>query len=280
MRGFGSSRRLSGGRVGRALQRGFTLIEMAIVMVVIGLLLSGGLLAVAPVLQSSKVSDTTAHLDRIEQALALYVIQYGCLPCPADGTLASTSANAGWSKSDAGFYGPGDVSATNQPCASPTGTACSLTQGVVPWKTLGMSEPDGADAWDDRITYAVTSPLTLTLNTSMVRTPPSTYPAGALTVNNVAGTTQTTAAAYVLVSHGPDLQFAYAVSTGRNRGNNLYGQVAGAQYQNSDTVQNDAFVQDNLVNVQGNTHFDDMVRWKTAPAIIQSCGTGACGNPS
>ena len=67
-------------------ERGFTLIEMAIVMVVIGLLLSGGILALAPVVQNSKTTDTNSRLDRVEQALLVYVIQNGCLPCPADPT--------------------------------------------------------------------------------------------------------------------------------------------------------------------------------------------------
>ena len=93
--------------VGAVLRRGFTLIEMAIVMVVIhGLLISGGLLALSPVIQSSKISDTSAHLDRLEQSLTVYVIQNGCLPCPADSTADSSVDNfAGWSHSSTGYYG-------------------------------------------------------------------------------------------------------------------------------------------------------------------------------
>src|SRR4051812_35690135 len=68
-------------------QRGFSLVEIAIVLVVVGLLVSGGLLGLAPVLAGNKISQTNAQMDRIEQALVLYVIQNGCLPCPASPTV-------------------------------------------------------------------------------------------------------------------------------------------------------------------------------------------------
>ena len=75
--------------------RGFTLIEIAIVLVVIGLLLSGGLLGIAPVLQSSRVTETNSKLDLIENALILYALRNSCLPCPATGNLLSSNANVG-----------------------------------------------------------------------------------------------------------------------------------------------------------------------------------------
>ncbi len=50
-------------RIGLSL--GFTLIEMAIVLVVVGLIVSGGIIAVAPVLQGAKVSETGGRLDRL-----------------------------------------------------------------------------------------------------------------------------------------------------------------------------------------------------------------------
>ncbi len=80
---------------------GFTLIEMAIVLVVMGILISGGLLAVAPVIENSKVSETNQKLDRLEQALIVHVIRNGCLPCPATGLTASSGTNPGWAVDDA-----------------------------------------------------------------------------------------------------------------------------------------------------------------------------------
>ena len=50
----------------RRSKRGFSLIEMAIVLVVIGIVLSGGLLAVSPVLESSKGNETNSKLGPID----------------------------------------------------------------------------------------------------------------------------------------------------------------------------------------------------------------------
>ncbi len=258
----------------RKFARGFTLIEMAIVMVVIGLLLSGGLVAVAPVLQNSKISETNQRLDRVEQALLLHVIRYGCLPCPADSGLASTNANAGKADIAAGTYYSSGCQASG---------ACAAT-GVVPWVNLGLSENDITDGFGARIDYTVAQDLQLT--NGMVRTPPSTYPSpttgNGLIVLNYSNIEQTggadaTRAAYVLVSHGPDRFGGYLAQSGS-------GPLSSASSSSAtQTENNDAdvtFVQDDVHSTIGSTYFDDIVRWRPAPLIIQLCGTNACGNPA
>ena len=117
-------------------QRGFSLIEIAIVLVVVGLIISGGLLGLAPVLQNSKVSQTNAALDRVEQALTVYVIQNGCLPCPADpGEL--DNATAGQSRDTTTHYTTGcGAGVANTACTTANG---DRTQGVVPWVSLGLA---------------------------------------------------------------------------------------------------------------------------------------------
>lgn len=258
--------------------RGFTLIEMAIVLVVIGLVFSGGLLAVAPVLESSKLNETNAKLDRIEQALIVYVIRYGCLPCPADPSIATGTTNAGLS------FGTGAPTHYSSGCnASCDFAAASPAQGAVPWATLGLSEEEGKDAFGERIDYAVTP--TLVATNSMVRTPPATYPAGTLEVTVTAATNSTaiatrprntSAAAYVLVSHGIDRSLAWNSAGSQNADPNS----STDQTENSDGT---PFIQDlpqrntGAANVN---YFDDIVRFRTAPMIIQLCGANACGNPA
>lgn len=264
-------------QAGAKLARGFTLIEMAIVMVIIGLLLSGGLVAVAPVLQNSKIAETNQRLDRIEQALILHVIRNGCLPCPADPTLASTNSSAGRANDNGTYYPP--VSGTASACAA---TSCQNTLGVVPWINLGLSEADVSDGFGARIGYSVA--VGVELANGMVRTPPATYPAPTtgVRIDNYSGVEQTggtdpTRAAYALVSYGPDRFDAYLavtgtrITTGPNSGSTN-------QIENGDTDR--VFVQDDFHAQTGSTYFDDIVRWRTAPMIIQLCGTNACGNPA
>lgn len=258
------------------LARGFTLIEMAIVLVVIGLVFSGGLLAVAPVLESSKGNETLAKLDRIEQALTLYVIRYGCLPCPADPGIATGTANAGWAHgATAPLYYNGSC---NTACDAALVTA---GQGVVPWVTLGLSEEEAKDGFGYRIDYAVAAALVVT--NGMVRTPPSTYPSGNLVVQMTvanSGTQTTTAAAYVLISHGLDHSLAWNAA-----GQQFPDPNAGPDQTNNSN--GTPFVQDLAARNTGTvtaggtvTYFDDIVRFRTAPIIIQLCGSNACGNPA
>ncbi len=267
--------------VRHASERGFTLIEMSIVVVIIGLLLSGSLLAVSPVIQGSKVSDTNARLDRLEQALTVYVIQNGCLPCPADRALASSSANAGWANNGTVYYGP--THTTNTRACSLT-AVCGAFVGVLPWNALGIAESDITDAWGNRISYAVTAALTTTPSSSMVRTPPSTYPVGTQAIVNTSGTSQATNAAYVILSYGPDTTYGNAASTGVARGVAQYTfgatDASGRNNPANHVAATTAFAQGDFVGTASTAHFDDLVRWRTAPIIIQGCGTNACGNPS
>jgi prepilin-type N-terminal cleavage/methylation domain-containing protein len=246
----------------RRAAAGFSLIEIAIVLVVIGLLLSGGLLAISPVVQQSKVNETKAKMARIEAAIQTYVIANGCLPCPALGTRPSTTDP---------LAGAAQVGGTGNTavCAG----ACNLVAGVTPWRNLGLSEADATDAFGNRITFASVSGL-CDSTTDMIRSG-STYPAGAnLVVNDAAGAI-TSAAAYVLISHGPDGSDAFSAETG----------VVKADRNNSATqdANTDAASPFNMLpnnTIDGANYFDDIVTFKTTPNIIQACGAGSCGNPS
>lgn len=253
---------------------GFTLIEMALVLVIVGILLAGTTAGIKPVLDSSHTSTTNSKLDRVELALLAYVMQNGCLPCPANGSLASSNSNAGWSHSATSYYGPNGP--TNQPCAGTTAGGCTSVRGVVPWNTLGITESDTTDAWSDRITYAVDGTLTVTAGSSMTRTSPASYPAGTLTVTDNTPTNQTTAAAYVLVSHGRDRRYAYAAGSGAVI---TSGQNSTPQADNDAAASGTTFRQDKVNLIEGANYFDDIVRYRTAPAIIIDCGANACGNP-
>lgn len=264
-----------GKRLGQTL--GFTLIEMAIVLVVIGLIVSGGLVAIAPVIENSKINETNLKLDRIEQAMVLHVIRNGCLPCPATGGTASSASGVGQAVRDTTGAYPSGCSSAAQPC-----TITSAGQGVVPWVNLGLSEGDITDGFGVRIAYAVTSENTRTVSgtTAGMRRDGDNYPAGTLTVNNNASTPQqiTAAAAYVILSHGPDRRGGFRSSAGGTAiPTNDFSSAAEA-----DNINGSPFVQDDAVinkDPAADVYFDDVVRWRAAPMIIQLCGAGSCGNP-
>lgn len=274
--------------------RGFTLIEISIVLVVIGLLLSGGLVALAPVLENAKRTQTENTLTKIEDALLLYSIQNGCLPCPADGTGGTGAAEDS--------SGPQATTCTALACRTQANN-----DNTVPWLALGISESDSLDEWGTQITYFLSHTGNASQNTApsacdnlqtttssngtatggFLRdntTTPISFPQGCLDVENAdpAGFgTNTVQAAYVLMSHGPDKRGGIEESGSIERADALAGNTV--QLENDDgtcdTTTGSECHQGDPVDVEGNTYFDDIVRWKTAPIIVFQCGDGACGNP-
>jgi prepilin-type N-terminal cleavage/methylation domain-containing protein len=124
---------------------GFTLIEIAVVIVVLALLLAMMAGIATAMLGQQRREATRQRLAGVETAIALFVSQNKRLPCPANGTLAGTDANAGAEQIT--------LAATNT--CSVGGVAGSQQHGVVPWRALGISEQDATDGWGNRFTYRV-----------------------------------------------------------------------------------------------------------------------------
>ncbi len=125
--------------------RGFSLVEMAMVLLIIGVVMVIALPMTGAVIDSSNRSKTTTTLQGVQVALTNFVAQNRRLPCPADGALASTAANAGIEAR----------TAVTGACLLTPGGGAGQTHGVVPWVTLGISEAEASDAWHNRITYRV-----------------------------------------------------------------------------------------------------------------------------
>ena len=128
-------------------QRGFTLIEMSIVLAIVGLLIGGGLVAVGPIIDQTHVTQTRNNMDQVESALLLFVIRNNRLPCPADGSLTNASS----------LYGMEQVTAATtsspQVCNVTAATGVPLVNSVIPWITLGLDEQYSIDGWNNRFSY-------------------------------------------------------------------------------------------------------------------------------
>lgn len=112
---------------------GFTLVEMAMVLMIVGLMLGGLLPVLSAQRESQRINETRKQLDDIQQALIGYAIINGRLPCPAHAAGEEEPV------------GGGD---------------CSHNfDGFVPAATLGLPTTDSkgfiVDAWGNRIRYAV-----------------------------------------------------------------------------------------------------------------------------
>lgn len=131
---------------------GFTLVEIAMVLFIVTLLLTGLVPTISSQLEQQRTNETRKQMDEIQQALLGYAIANGRLPCPAKPGLATGTANAGIEATTGNTCAC--VAAGNTE-AAPGTTECTVSTvtGVLPWVTLGVKE---TDAWEHRYTYRVT----------------------------------------------------------------------------------------------------------------------------
>lgn len=119
---------------------GFTLIEMAVVLVITGLLLSAVLSVGNTQIAQSRISTTKAKEASIKTALQTFIARNNRLPCPASTTTAGVEAIA------AGV------------CTF--GVNGNVAIGVIPWSSLGMTQENAEDGYYNLFTYAVSTSAT------------------------------------------------------------------------------------------------------------------------
>ncbi|AXA91055.1 prepilin-type N-terminal cleavage/methylation domain-containing protein [Massilia sp. YMA4] len=109
--------------------RGFTLVEVAIVLVVVGLLIGGLITPLSTQLEQRRVADTRRALEEARDALTGFAIRNGYLPCPAISAANGLEARAGDRCTD------------------------ERRIGFLPWATLGLPK---LDSWGHQFVYSVT----------------------------------------------------------------------------------------------------------------------------
>ena len=125
-------------------QAGFTLVEIAIVIIILGLAMAGVIAFVDPVLQQSRQKATEANMQRIMDVVSVYAQRNYRIPCPADPDPAGTEPFGAEVGSGASGANIGDCDG-----------AGDMVEGIVPFRTLGLTIDDVYDGWGDFITYAV-----------------------------------------------------------------------------------------------------------------------------
>lgn len=106
-------------------QSGFTLVEIAIVMVIFGLIIGGLFGPMKTQLENLDRRETLDLIDTTKDAIIGFAIRNGRIPCP---------------------------DTDNDGLENTAGTNCSNARGTVPWATLGVGQ---IDAWKRPLTYRV-----------------------------------------------------------------------------------------------------------------------------
>jgi prepilin-type N-terminal cleavage/methylation domain-containing protein len=121
---------------------GFTLIELAVVLLILGVLLAGILIPFTTQIELRRVAETQKTLVEIRDALIGFAAANGRLPCPAA---------AGGDGQESFVPGGNEIN----------GNCSNFLNGFVPGAVLGIGPTDSAgyvlDAWNNRIRYAVSN---------------------------------------------------------------------------------------------------------------------------
>ncbi|OAI50345.1 hypothetical protein AYO46_02560 [Betaproteobacteria bacterium SCGC AG-212-J23] len=128
-------------------QQAFTLVELAVVLALIGLLLGSLMYTLSAQTEQRAREQTQRTLEQAREAVLGYAVANGRLPCPASAASNGVEAPAG-----------GAVACTNP------------NDGFLPAVTLGFQPTDmsgyALDAWNNRIRYAVATSIASCAGTS------------------------------------------------------------------------------------------------------------------
>lgn len=152
--------------------RGFTLIEMAIVVMIIGVLIASLSPLYARYQENQRVQATQANINTAISAIGSFRSLYGRYPCAAP--LTATRNNPAYGREDCNVTDVAVNLCENGFCIEPsirtlttpfqyrgvTQTTPRIIVGTIPFRQLNIDEDGGYDGYKNRLMYVVTEHLT------------------------------------------------------------------------------------------------------------------------
>ncbi len=211
-------------------KNGFTLLELVISLLILGLLFAGILGPLSTRVEQKERQSTQEILDEIKESLYGFAMMNGRLPCPDTDTPADGIEN--------------DCTAGTPPVS-----------GVLPWTTLGIS---GEDSWGNPLTYQVTQSFADTTDGGgcVAPLPPATVGVsfqlcsiGDITINDEAGSNVVLGIPAVVFSGGKENYTGSSLET--------------------ENTNNDAIFAYTDYRQETNKEFDDLMIW-ISPNILKN----------
>lgn len=247
-------------------QQGFTLIELSIVILIMGLILGGLVMPLSVQRENARLKDAMQQLAEVEEALTGFALANGYLPCPA--TPSSNSA------------------------AAASAGGCVRQHGFVPASTLGLAGARNADnllldPWASPLRYSVSAAdvdsdgnwdftavgemrditiAGLLPDLAVCRTAAGSSASACAD----AATTLSATAPYVLLSLGKD----WATSNGADQLENLGSTVGGGPSGASYAVANDNVFVSRGRSLQSGNEYDDVIAWSSPMNLYQRLVAG------
>lgn len=194
-------------------RRGFTLIEMSIVILILSLTAISFLPMVKQYFDTKKVIETEQNIVLIKRAMGNYFANVGEYPAPASPTAArGTPAYGQIDTSDVSTVLPGNASSSgiirqDSLRNDAFGNPFVIRVGTLPFRALGLNEKNSLDGYGNKFTYAVTEVLT-------DRNTFSAMDGGVEIIDNAASTIISPAASahFAIISHGKNENGAFNVN--------------------------------------------------------------------
>ena len=229
---------------------GFTLIELAIVLVIVTILIGGLAAPLSAQIQARRVAETNRTLEEAREALIGYAMTHKIggikpyLPCPdTNGDGVEEARTAG---------------------------KCPQQTGFLPWVTLGAG---GQDAWGNRLLYATHTDVsndTVGIDSSLI--PDASW--NQVCSSHTCATPIANSVPVVLVSHGPNGWGARNVNGGTLAAPSGLNELENPDGDNR-FVSRPPAKPDNPAG-----EFDDLVVWISFPQLIaRICSPTGCVAP-
>ena len=236
--------------------RGFTLIEMAIVLVIITILIGGLAMPLSAQIQARRIAETKTTLEEAREALLGYAMTHNATNIPTNHYLPCPDM-------------------TGDGREDRSGAGCAGYSGLLPWIDLGTAPQD---AWGNRLLYAVVANFSDTANGFSASSPappgPPTYgfdPLKICSTHTCSSSSPDVAnnVVFVLVSHGPNGWGAHNVN-----GTTLANPTGADEVANLDN--DPIYISRSPTKADAASgEFDDLTVWVSQSALIASvCPTG------
>lgn len=230
---------------------GFTLVEMAMVLAIVTLLLTGLIPTISSQIEQRQLDETRKQISDIEQALLGFAIINGRLPCPA------SSASNGVESPDGG------------------GNCTNFYNGFVPAATLGLASRNEngllLDGWGNPIRYAVTqaNSKAYTTTNGMATKGLSNLTPDLLVCSTATGISNTACGTAEYKLTAGDGVPAVIYSTGKNGASGGTGTDEAANPNPNSADDNRTFVSHTPATASSaNGEFDDIVVWISNPLLL------------
>lgn len=247
-------------------QLGFSLIEMAMVVSILGVMVAGALTISKSNVEQKAALNTARSMDVLEDALQKYLEYYGRYPCPASPSAAESSAVFGVETNCSS-----SVTSPSNTWEAGTGVN-TIRGGVVPVRTLGIPDRYMYDEWGSRVGFVVVKALATTLADYSGYTTALTT--GVIQVtdvngNQVVGSNANNVVAYLLVSYGKDKKGAYARKINATNSPDIACGTTAKDSENcdGDTSFIDSIPKDSQV---ASNYYYDYVRWALRKRLVDA----------